>query len=229
MTAHPPSLRSRLLAECLGTALLVTFGCGAVMVDGLREGALGLLGIAITWASLVAILVYTFGHVSGTQINPAVTLALWSTGRLPSREVAPHLIAQIVGASAGSALTIWLLGRDAGVAMTTLSVDPIRGFVVEFLASFLVMATVFGAGVDERTPRGFAALAVGLTVGLCVLVAGPLTGASMNPARSFGPALLAGDWTSHWVYWVAPIAGMRAAAFVLPRLGVASTKTAEDA
>lgn len=229
MTAHPPSLRSRLLAECLGTALLVTFGCGAVMVDGLREGALGLLGIAITWASLVAILVYTFGHVSGTQINPAVTLALWSTGRLPSREVAPHLIAQIVGASAGSALTIWLLGRDAGVAMTTLSVDPIRGFVVEFLASFLLMATVFGAGVDERTPRGFAALAVGLTVGICVLVAGPLTGASMNPARSFGPALLAGDWTNHWLYWVAPIAGMRAAAFVLPRLGVASTKAAEDA
>ncbi|MFM8780859.1 MAG: MIP/aquaporin family protein, partial [Gemmatimonadota bacterium] len=114
MTAPPPSLRSRLLAECLGTALLVTFGCGAVMVDGLREGALGLLGIAITWASLVAILVYTFGHVSGTQINPAVTLALWSTGRMPSREVAPHLIAQIVGASAGSALIIWLLGRDAG-------------------------------------------------------------------------------------------------------------------
>ena len=108
--------------------------------------------------------------------------------------------------------------------MTTLSIDPIRGFVVEFLASFLVMATVLGAGVDERTPRGFAALAVGLTVGICVLVAGPLTGASMNPARSFGPALLSGDWTHHWVYWVAPITGMRAAAFLLPRLGVASTK-----
>jgi len=224
MTAHPPSLQSRLLAECIGTALLVTFGCGAVMVDGLREGALGLLGIAITWASLVAVLVYTLGHVSGTQINPAVTLALWSTGRLPSREVAPHLLAQIVGAAAGSALTVWLLGRGAGVAMTTLSLDPLRGFVVEFLASFLVMATVLGAGVDERTPRGFAALAVGLTVGICVLVAGPLTGASMNPARSFGPALLSGDWTHHWVYWVAPITGMRAAAFLLPRLGVASTK-----
>ena len=224
MTAHPPSLQSRLLAECIGTALLVTFGCGAVMVDGIREGALGLLGIAITWASLVAVLVYTLGHVSGTQINPAVTLALWSTGRLPSREVAPHLLAQIVGAAAGSALTVWLLGRGAGVAMTALSVDPLRGFVVEFLASFLVMATVLGAGVDERTPRGFAALAVGLTVGICVLVAGPLTGASMNPARSFGPALLSGDWTHHWVYWVAPITGMRAAAFLLPRLGVASTK-----
>ena len=224
MTAHPPSLQSRLLAECIGTALLVTFGCGAVMVDGLREGALGLLGIAITWASLVAVLVYTLGHVSGTQINPAVTLALWSTGRLPSREVAPHLLAQIVGAAAGSALTVWLLGRGAGVAMTTLSLDPLRGFVVEFLASFLVMATVLGAGVDERTPRGFAALAVGLTVGICVLVAGPLTGASMNPARSFGPALLSGDWTHHWVYWVAPITGMRTAAFLLPRLGVASTK-----
>ena len=224
MTAHPPSLQSRLLAECIGTALLVTFGCGAVMVDGLREGALGLLGIAITWASLVAVLVYTLGHVSGTQINPAVTLALWSTGRLPSREVAPHLLAQIVGAAAGSALTVWLLGRGAGVAMTALSIDPLRGFVVEFLASFLVMATVLGAGVDERTPRGFAALAVGLTVGICVLVAGPLTGASMNPARSFGPALLSGDWTHHWVYWVAPITGMRAAAFLLPRLGVASTK-----
>lgn len=224
MSTESPTFQHRLLVECLGTALLLAFGCGAVMVDGLNQGALGLIGIAVAWASLVAALVYAFGHVSGTQINPAVTVALWSIGRVPSREVVPLVAAQVVGATAGSALTIWLLGIGAGVGATTTTLDAMRAFTVEFLASFLLMATVLGAGVDERTPRGFGALAVGLAVGLCVLVAGPLTGASMNPARSFGPALIGGGWAMHWMYWAAPIAGMVTAAQLVTRLGVASTK-----
>ncbi len=224
MSTESPTFQHRLLVECLGTALLLAFGCGAVMVDGLNQGALGLIGIAVAWASLVAALVYAFGHVSGTQINPAVTVALWSIGRVPTREVVPLVAAQVVGATAGSALTIWLLGIGAGVGATTTTLDAMRAFTVEFLASFLLMATVLGAGVDERTPRGFAALAVGLVVGLCVLVAGPLTGASMNPARSFGPALIGGGWAMHWMYWAAPIAGMVTAAQLVTRLGVASTK-----
>lgn len=224
MSTESPTFQHRLLVECLGTALLLAFGCGAVMVDGLNQGALGLIGIAVAWASLVAALVYAFGHVSGTQINPAVTVALWSIGRVPTREVVPLVAAQVVGATAGSALTIWLLGIGAGVGATTTTLDAMRAFTVEFLASFLLMATVLGAGVDERTPRGFGALAVGLAVGLCVLVAGPLTGASMNPARSFGPALIGGGWAMHWMYWAAPIAGMVTAAQLVTRLGVASTK-----
>ncbi len=224
MSTGSPTFRHRLLVECLGTALLLAFGCGAVMVDGLHQGALGLIGIAIAWASLVAVLVYAFGHVSGTQINPAVTVALWSIGRVPAREVVPLVAAQVVGATIGSALTTWLLGTGAGIGATTTTLDAMRAFTVEFLASFLLMATVLGAGVDERTPRGFASLAVGLVVGLCVLVAGPLTGASMNPARSFGPALTGGGWAMQWMYWVAPITGMVAAAQVMTRVGVASTK-----
>ena len=221
-SAAPPLLR-RLLAECLGTALLVSIGCGAVMVDGLHGGALGLVGIALTWAALVAVLIYTLGHVSGAQINPAVTIALWSIDRVPRREVVPLIASQLVGATIGSALVAWVLGTAAGVGATTTGLDAARGFAVEGLASFLVMATVCGTGLDDRTPRGFAALTVGLSVGVCVLFAGPLTGASMNPARSFAPALVGGEWTKQWLYWAAPLTGMWTAARVLTRLGVAPT------
>jgi MIP family channel proteins len=224
-----PTLSRRLLAECLGTALLVSVGCGAVMVDGLHDGRLGLVGIAITWASLVATLIYMWGHQSGAQFNPAVTVALWSVGRVPGREVVPHVLAQGLGATLGSAGIVWVLGATAGVGATTTILDPTRTFAVEFVASFLLMGTVAGAGLDERTPRGFAAIAIGLSVGVCVLVAGPLTGASMNPARSFGPALVAGTWTDQWLYWVAPIAGMCVAAQLLaPRVG-APTNAGRDA
>ena len=223
MPTATPTLPRRLLAECLGTALLVSVGCGAVMVDGLHGGALGLVGIALTWSALVAVLIYVLGHVSGAQINPAVTVALWSIDRVPGREVAPLIVSQVVGATLGSALVTWVLGTAAGVGATTTGLDPARGFAVEFLASFLVMATVCGAGLDDRTPRAFTALAVGLSVGVCVLVAGPLTGASMNPARSFAPALVGGVWTMQWLYWAAPLAGMWTAARIMTHLDVGGT------
>ncbi len=216
-------LARRLAAELVGTALLVAFGCGSVMVNGLHGTPLGLVGIALTWAMLVTVLIYTFGNLSGTQINPAVTIALWSAGRVPRGEVVPHIAAQMLGATLGSAVLLWVLGDAAGLAPTTTALDPARAFAIEFAASFLIMVCVMGAGVDERTPRGFAALGVGLAVGVCVLVAGPLTGASMNPARSFGPALVGRTWALHWLYWAAPVAGMWSAAQLMLRLGAPPT------
>ena len=223
MASAAPPLMRRLLAECLGTALLVSVGCGAVMGDGLHGGALGLVGIALTWTGLVAVLIHMLGHVSGAQMNPAVTVALWSIDRVPGREVAPLIVSQLVGATIGSTLVVWVLGTASGVGATTTGLDPARGFAVEFLASFLVMATVCGAGLNDRTPRGFTALAVGLSVGVCVLFAGPLTGASMNPARSFAPALVGGVWTMQWLYWAAPLAGMWTAARIMTHLDVGGT------
>lgn len=210
-----PSFAHRLLAEGLGTFLLVAFGCGSVIVDGLHGHPFGLVGIALTWGALVTGLVYAFEHHSGAQFNPAVTIALWSVGRVPAREVLPSVIAQVLGATAASALLLWLLGDAAGSGVTATALDPLRAGVVEFGASFLVMAVIAGAALDARTPRGVAPLAIGLTITVCVLVAGPLTGASMNPARSFGPAVIAGAWANLWLYWVAPIAGMLAAAQLL--------------
>ena len=212
-------LSRRLIAELLGTLLLVAFGTASVVVNAQQGAPLGLGGIALTWGALVAVLVYAFGNLSGTQINPAVTVGLWSVGRLPRGEVLPHVVAQVIGASIGSFAVLWLLGDSHGLGATTTALDPARAFAVEFAASFLLMACVMGAGVDERTPRGFVALGAGMAVMLDVFVAGPLTGASMNPARSFGPALAMGAWTMQWLYWVAPIAGMLAAAQVMQRLG----------
>lgn len=212
-------LSRRLLAEALGTALLVGFGTASVVVNAQPGAPLGLVGIALTWGALVAVLIYALGNLSGTQINPAVTLALWSVKRLPGGEVLPHIAAQVLGAAAGSFAVLWVFGDANGLGATTTALDPARAFAVEFAASFLLMACVMGAGVDERTPRGFAALGVGLAVTLDVLVAGPLTGASMNPARSFAPALATGAWAMQWLYWAAPIAGMVAAAQVMRQLG----------
>lgn len=212
-------LSRRLLAEAVGTALLIVFGCGSVMVNQLHEGVLGLTGVAITWAMMITVLIYTFGNISGTQINPAVTLALWSVGKMPTKEVAPHIIAQLIGATLGSALLLWSLGHVGTLGATTTALTIDRAFVLEFLQSFLLMAVIMGAGVDERTPRGFAALGIGLAVGACVLVGGSLTGASMNPARSFGPALVGGTWDNHWLYWLAPVTGMISAAQLMARIG----------
>ena len=212
-------LYRRLLAETAGTALLIIFGCGAVMVNQSHDSALGLLGVAIAWASMVTVLIYAFGNISGTQINPAVTIALWSVGKMPSKEVLPHVVCQILGATIGSAILLWSLGHIGTLAATTTTLPVDRAFALEFAQSFLVMAVVMGAGVDERTPRGFAALGVGLAVGACVLFGGPLTSASMNPARSFGPALVGGTWEHHWLYWLAPITGMIAAAQLMTRIG----------
>lgn len=210
-----PPFAHRLLAEGLGTFLLVAFGCGAVIVDGLRDHALGLVGVAIAWGALVTGLVYAFEHRSGAQFNPAVSIALWSVGRVPTRELPLVVIAQLIGATTASALLRWLLGEAAGWGLTTTTLDPLRAGVVEFGASFLVMAAIAGAALDARTTRGVSALAIGVAITVCVLVAGPLTGASMNPARSFGPAVVAGNGMNLWLYWLAPIAGMVTAARLL--------------
>lgn len=217
MSAHR-AVRSakvrRMIAEAIGTFFLVLIGPGAVMVNAFSGGAVGQTGIALAFAFVVTAMIFALGHLSGAHINPAVTLAFWSVRRFPRAEVVPYIAAQCAGAAVASIALVAVLGRAGQLGATLPVIGRAKAFGLEWLLSFALMLVIMGVATDKRVPDGFAALAVGLTVGFCALMGGPLTGASMNPARSFGPALVGGLWTAHWLYWMAPITGMLAAARV---------------
>jgi aquaporin Z len=182
------------------------------MVNAYSAGAIGHAGIALAFAFVVTAMVYALGHLSGAHINPAVTIGFWSVRRFPSREVGPYVVAQLLGAVAASSFLRGVLGPVGHVGATLPSLPVGAAFTVEWLLSFALMFVIMAVATDERAASGFAGVAVGLTVGFCALMGGPLTGASMNPARSFGPALVGGTWNAHWIYWVAPITAMVTAA-----------------
>lgn len=208
-----PSLWRRSLAEGIGTFFLVLIGPGAVMVDAYTRGALGQAGIALAFGFVVLAMVYTLGHLSGAHINPAVTVAFWSVGRFPASEVYAYVISQCTGATLAAATLRFVMGPIGQLGTTLPHVGIPRSFLVEWLFSFVLMLVIMAVATDDRVADGFAGLAVGFTVGFCALL-GPLTGSSMNPARSLGPAIMLNQWTAHWLYWVAPITGMVAAAKV---------------
>jgi MIP family channel proteins len=207
-----PSLLRALLAEFLGTFALVFVGTGAIMVNYLSQGALTHLGVSFVFGAIVAALIYSLGPISGAHFNPAVTLALWRSGFFQTQWVLPYILAQIFGAMFASSLLRLVFGLVATLGATL----PLNGnwqqsFVIETVLTFLLMLVIFGSGLDRRAHVEFAGLAIGLTVGLEAACMGPITGASMNPARSFAPAMMSGVWEHHWVYWVAPIFGSQLA------------------
>jgi aquaporin Z len=202
----------RVVAEAVGTYFLVLIGPGAAMVNTWTNGSLGVTGIALAFAFVVIAMVYALGHVSGAHINPAVTIAFWSARRFPAREVFPYIVAQCAGAAAASATLRAVLGPVGQLGATLPAISIASACIVEWLLSFVLMLVIMAVATDDRVAPGFAAIAVGLTVGFCALTGGPLTGASMNPARSFGPALVGGLWQAHWIYWLAPVTAMVAAA-----------------
>jgi MIP family channel proteins len=160
----------------------------------------------------VIAMIYAFGHISGAHINPAVTVAFWSTGRFPARQVIPYVAAQCVGAAAASATMRFVLGPVGEMGATLPAISIASALLIEWLLSFVLMLVIMAVATNDRVETGFAAIAVGLTVGFCALTGGPLTGASMNPARSLGPALVGGLWRAQWLYWLAPIIAMVMAA-----------------
>lgn len=203
------SLARAALAEALGTGMLVLFGPGAIMVDAWSGGRLGPPGIALAFGGAVAAAVAVFGPVSGAHINPAVTIALWRSGRFAGRGVPIYIAAQCLGAVTAALLLRATLGNAGRSGATIPAITPVAALAVEVVLSLVLMLAVLA--MTEARPSAPAPLVLGLTVGLCALVGGPLTGASMNPARSFGPALAGGAWTHHWLYWLAPIIGMQVA------------------
>lgn len=236
------SLMKRSLAELLGTFMLVYFGAGSAAITlmiakgssppnpfNIGIGTLGGLGdwfaIGMAFAIAITASIYALGRISGAHLNPAVTIALWATRRFPASDVGPYIVAQLVGASLAS----FLFAASAGMNAVTIgglgATAPFPGvgfgqaILVEAIGTFLLMLTIMGVAVDERAPPGFAGLIIGLTVGGIITTTGNIAGASLNPARTFGPYLgdyiLAGNnlWSFYPVYIVGPIAGALIAAF----------------
>lgn len=209
-----PRLGTRTSAEGLGTFLLVLFGPGAAVVGHAHPGTIPPGGVAVAFLLAVACLVLLFGPISGSHINPAVTIVLALTGRFPRSDVLPYIAAQLGGATAAALVLAWGFPTDVSAAATVPVVAWPAALAIEMLLSCLLMLTVMRC-IDDTHLRPFeTALAIGGVVGVDALVGGPLTGASMNPARSFGPAVASGRWDIHWAYWVAPIAGMLVAALL---------------
>lgn len=198
----------KLLAEVLGTFALVFTGCGAIVVNEVSGGAVGHLGICTIFGLIVMAVVYSFGDVSGAHINPAVTIAFWLSGRFPLKEVGPYIIAQVIGAVAASALTLYLFPADTTYLGSTLvSGTVMQSFVFELAITFLLMLIIIMVATGSKEVGTLAGIAIGAAVAVLALLAGPITGASMNPARSLGPALVSGHLEHIWVYIVAPILG----------------------
>jgi aquaporin NIP len=215
----------RAAAESVGTFFLVLIGPGSVMVNAYTGGSVGHIGVSLSFGFVVIAMVYALGHLSGAHINPAVTIAFWSVHRFPLAEVIPYLVAQCTGALAASLVLRALLGPVGNLGATLPTTSVASAFGVEWLLSFVLMFVIMAVATDERVADGFAAIAVGLTVGFCALMGGPLTGASMNPARSLGPAAIGGLWRAHWLYWLAPITAMLTAARVYELLREAKPPT----
>lgn len=189
------------------------------MVNEISEGAIAHLGISFVFGAVVAALIYSLGHISEAHFNPAVTLAFWSSGFFPKKRVFPYISAQVFGAVLASATLRSTLGSVANLGATLPLADNwLQALVLETILTFILMLVILGSGLDRRAPIGFAGLAIGLTVGLEAAFMGSITGASMNPARSFAPALIGGIWQHHWVYWIAPISGAQLAVWVYRQL-----------
>jgi MIP family channel proteins len=194
------------LAEGLGVFLLVLVGCGAIMTNAVT-GALGLVGIALAFAFVILVLIYAMGHICGAHYNPAITLAFAITGHFPWRRVPTYWLAQLAGATLAALTLRALFGNIADLGATASRIGLWQAYAVEVLATFILALVIIGVATDKRAAPGIAGIAIGLTVGLDALAFGPLTGASMNPARSLGPALASGALGDIWLYLTAPLVG----------------------
>ncbi|MBI1280332.1 MAG: MIP family channel protein [Anaerolineaceae bacterium] len=199
-------LGRRLTAELIGTYALVTAGCGAIMVNA-QTGALTHVGVALTFGLIITVMIAATGHISGAHFNPAVTIAFAVTRHFPWREVVYYVAAQMLGAVLGALTLRLLIGDIAALGATLPSGSVFQSFVLEVLLSAVLMFVIISVATDAKALGSPAALAIGFTVALDALWGGPISGASMNPARSLGPALIARIGDGQWVYLLAPILG----------------------
>lgn len=213
-------------AELLGTYALITTGCGAIIVNS-QTGALSHIGIALTFGLVITVMIAATGHISGAHFNPAVTLALAFIRRFPWRDVPLYISGQLLGAILGASTLRVLFGLTANLGATLPQGNLIQSLGLEVLLTAVLMFVITAVATDSRVPIPLAPLAIGATVMLDALWGGPISGASMNPARSFGPALVSGVWSHQWIYWLGPIVGsiLGALAYQIIRLPLLQPET----
>lgn len=208
MSAGRPSLGRRAVGEAIGTFALVFAGCGAIVTDSERHGALGTVGIGLVFFLVLLAAIAALGHVSGAHFNPGVSLSFFLTRHLPARDLGSYWLAQFTGATLAALLllAIWP-GHPADLGATVPSIAVGRALVLEIVLTALLMLVIMSVATDTRAVGAPAALAIAASVGLASIAFGPLTGASLNSARSFGPALASGQWHDFWIYVVGPLVG----------------------
>jgi MIP family channel proteins len=210
--------QEQLVAEFIGTFALVFIGAGAVVVAGFSGS--GLVGVALAHGVVLAVMVSVLAHISGAHFNPAVTMGLWVARKIDTPRALLYIATQLVAGIVAALVLVWVLpeqlwnptGTGGSLGNTTVNVSigmtETRAFFVEAILTFFLVIAVFGTAVDDRGPFAkTAGLTIGLVLVFDILMGGPLTGASMNPARSLGPALATGDLTGIWVYFAGPITG----------------------
>jgi aquaporin Z len=222
----------KLIAEFIGTFALIFFGAGSICADQFLHGAggLGLLGIALAHGLAIALMVSALGHISGGHFNPAVTIGFWVTKRHNTVDTLLYWAAQLAGAAAAAFLLRAVVPEETWRAVSLGTPELARdfsrlsGMILEAVTTFFLVLVVFATAVDEKgTFRSIAGFGIGLTITLGIMVAGPFTGAALNPAREFGPALAANHWANWGVYWVGPLAGGFIAGFLYDSLYLKKT------
>lgn len=207
-------------AEAIGTFALVFVGTGSMVINDLYGGVVTHVGVSLTWGLIVTAMVYTLGDVSGAHINPAVSLGLFLAKRFEGRLVVPYILSQCLGALAASSALRILFPDHPTLGASLPSGSALQSFSFEFFLTFLLMFVILCATTGSKEKVAFAGVAIGAVIALEALFAGPICGASMNPARSLAPALVSGKLAHLWIYLTAPIAGASLAVVVSHLLGV---------
>jgi aquaporin NIP len=195
------------VAEFIGTFALVFAGTGAIVINEISHGAITHVGVALTFGLVVLVMIYTLGDISGAHLNPAVTLGFWFSRRLANREVLPYIFSQCGGALLASGVMRLLFPENRLLGATQPAGSELQSLVLEFLLTALLMFAILGVSTGAREKGITAGIVVGSVIALEAMFAGPITGASMNPARSLGPALISGQYASLWIYFAGPILG----------------------
>jgi aquaporin Z len=226
------SVMKRAMAEFLGTFWLVFGGCGsAVLAAGVPDVGIGYLGVALAFGLTVVTMAYAVGHISGGHFNPAVSVGLWAGRRFPTSELAPYIIAQVIGGIVAAGVLYLIASGKAGFSLSgglaangygehsPQGYSMVAGLVAEIVLTFIFLMVILGS-TDKRAPIGFAPLAIGLCLTLIHLIGIPVTNLSVNPARSTGPAVFVGGWAlaQLWLFWVAPLVGAVLAGLAYPML-----------
>lgn len=203
----PSHLLKKCLAEYLGTFMLIFAGTGAMIINDVSGGAITHVGIALTWGMIVAAVIYSIGDLSGAHLNPAVTIGFVVAKRFPLNQLAPYIISQIAGAFSASLVLAWLFPEHATLGATLPTVSPEKALVIELILTFILMFVIMHVAFGSKEKGLMAGVAIGTTVGLEAMFAGPVTTASMNPARSIAPAVVSGNLEHLWLYIIATISG----------------------